>query len=73
MTDSEYDEIIRTQEELIKEMEFQVTENDQKKKIAENYDKDRLRDKMELAFSLFSSITMAFVAIVLIIIVIKIL
>lgn len=73
MTDSEYDEIIRTQEELIKEMEFQVTENDQIKKFAENYDKDRLRDKMELAFSLFSSITMAFVAIVLIIIVIKIL
>lgn len=73
MTEKEYDEIIRAQEELMKEMEYQITEDDQMKRYAENYDKDRMKEKLELAFNLSTSITMALVAIILIVIVIKIL
>ena len=73
MTEQEYDEIIRAQEKLMKEIEYQITEDDQMKRFAENYDKDRMKEKLELAFNLSTSITMALVAIALIVIIIKIL
>lgn len=73
MTEQEYDEIICLKEKLMKEMEYQITEDDQMKRYAENYDKDRMKEKLELAFNLSTSITMALVAIILIVIVIKIL
>lgn len=73
MTEKEYDELICLKEKLMKEMEYQITEDDQMKRYAENYDKDRMKEKLELAFNLSTSITMALVAIILIVIVIKIL
>lgn len=73
MTEQEYDEIIRAHEKLMKEIEYQITEDDQMKRFAENYDKDRMKEKLELAFNLSTSITMALVAIALIVIIIKIL
>ena len=73
MTEKEYDELICLKEKLMKEMEYQITEDDQMKRFAENYDKDRMKEKLELAFNLSTSITMVLVAIILIVIVIKIL
>lgn len=73
MTEQEYDEIIRAHKKLMKEIEDQITEDDQMKRFAENYDKDRMKEKLELAFNLSTSITMALVAIALIVIIIKIL
>ena len=73
MTEKEYDELICLKEKLMKEMEYQITEDDQMKRYAENYDKYRMKEKLELAFNLSTSITMALVAIILIVIVIKIL
>lgn len=73
MTEQEYDEIIRAHKKLMKEIEYQITEDDQMKRFAENYDKDRMKEKLELAFNLSTSITMALVAIALIVIIIKIL
>lgn len=67
MTEEEYDKIISEQKRMISELERQIKEDEQMKR----YSKDS--DKMEMAFNLLTSITMALVAIALIVIVIKIL
>lgn len=69
MTEEEYDEIIRAQEKMISELEQRTKEmkDEQIKRTS------KVSEKLELAFNLSTSITMAFVAIALILIVIKIL
>lgn len=67
MTEEGYDKIISEQKKMISELERQIKEDEQMKR----YSKDS--DKMEMAFNLLTSITMALVAIALIVIVIKIL
>lgn len=69
MTEKEYDEIISKQKKMISELEQRTKEmkDEQIKRTS------KVSEKLELAFNLSTSITMAFVAIALILIVIKIL
>ena len=69
MTEQEYDEFIFEQKKMISELEQRNKEmkEEQKKRTS------KVSEKLELAFNLLTSITMALVAIALITIVIKIL